>query len=256
MSVTIRLSGLCLAVLVLLSAAPTRGAGLSVPLATGEWPPYAGEQLAGGGVAVELVQAVFREMGRQADIRFLPWRRCEASVRGGLVWAAFPYAKTPERQAGFFFSDPLIEGRDVWFYFGDRMRGVAYDDLTELRSYRIGMASGYWYEEMFRQAGLEVDPSSSDLVGLAKLRAGRLDLFPMNELTGIWLIERYFPEQRQNFGILEQPLRSNQNALIVSKVYPGGLLLLGEFNLALRKIKANGVYQRIMGQYRLEPGEP
>lgn len=257
MSITIRWLSLCFAVgLWWAGAAPVRGDEPSIPLATGEWPPYTGEALEGGGVAVELVKAVFQEMGRQADIRFLPWRRCEASVRGGAVWAAFPYVRTPERQAGFFFSEPLIEGRDVWFYYGDRMKAVVYGTLADLRPYRIGVASGYWYEELFRQAGLEVDSSSSDLVGLAKLRAGRLDLFPMNEMTGVWLLERYFPDQRQDFHILEQPLGSNQNALLVSKTYPGSLLLLGEFNLALRRIRANGVYQRIVERYRLAAGAP
>ena len=223
----------------------------AIPLVTGEWPPYAGEKLEGGGFAVAVVKAVFAEMGRRSQLKFYPWKRCEAYVQQGIAWATFPYAITPEREAHYLFSDPLFEGKDVWFYYGEKMQSVDYEELTDLRPYTIGGASGYWYSELFREAGLTIDKTSNDVVGLRKLQAGRIDLFPMNELAGVWLINSYFPAQRHRFGILKKPLRHLQNALMVSKNYPNSRELLQEFNGALQRVRAKGIDRQLLEKYHL-----
>lgn len=224
-----------------------------IPLATGEWPPYTGAELDGGGVAVELVRAVFAAMGRAADIRFYPWRRSEAYVRHGLAWATFPYAITEARRADYFFSDPLFESRGVFFYYGQKMASFEFTELNDLRPYTIGVAAGYWYEELFLDAGLTVDQSLDDLAGLKKLQARRIDLYPADQLVGLWLIANHFAPDQQHFGIVERPLRTNQNALMVSKSYPHSRALLREFNAALQRVRKEGLYRRIMERYGIDP---
>lgn len=220
-----------------------------IPLATGEWPPYTGIDLESGGFVVELVRAVFAEMGRAADIRFYPWRRCEGYVRNGMAWATFPYAITEERRAHYFFSDPLFESGAVFFYYGRKMASFEFAELNDLRPYMIGAAAGYWYEKLFRDAGLTLDQSSNDLVGLKKLQAHRIDLFPVDKLVGVWLIDNHFAQDRRNFGILEGPLPKNQNGLMVSKSYPNSRVLLEAFNAALQRVREKGIYRRIVKRY-------
>ena len=222
-----------------------------IPLVTGEWPPYTGKSVEGEGVVVEIVRAVFQRMGRQPHIEFYPWKRCEAYVQHGLAWATFPYAITAQRLANFRFSDPIIEGKEVWFYYGEKMKSVKYEDLTDLRPYKIGAVSGYWYGDSFREAGLSVDETSEDIAGLRKLRAGRIDLFPMNELAGIWLINTVFAHDQHSFGMLTKPLGLNRNALMVSKSYPDSDALLEDFNSALRTVREDGTDERIRRRHGL-----
>ena len=225
----------------------------AVALVTGEWPPYTGENLDGGGVAVELVNAVFTEMGKASTIGFFPWRRCEAYVRTGQAWATFPYAITGARQSKYLFSNTIFQSHSVWFYYGDKMRSVNFTDLDSLQPYTIGVASGYWYEGWIRDAGLTVDESPDDLIALKKLKLGRIDLYPMDKHGGIWLINKYFPGDEGRFGILENPIRDNDNALMVSKTYPHSERLLEEFNAALQSVKDKGIDRRILDKFRFAP---
>lgn len=232
---------------------PVEGADeAAITLVTGEWPPYTGEALSGGGIAVKLVKAVFAEMGRSADIRFYPWRRCEAYVQRGKAWAAFPYAFTAERRAQYPLSDTLFETSAAWFYYGEKMKSLTFREIEDLRPYKIGVATGYWYEKWLRQAGLRIDESSDDLTALKKLKAGRIDLFPVDQGVGIWLINQHFPEHRQYFGMLKQFLHANENGLIVSKSYLNSQTLLREFNEALHRVKARGMDRRILQQYSMQ----
>jgi polar amino acid transport system substrate-binding protein len=222
-----------------------------VLLVTGEWPPYTGAKLEGGGLAVELVRAVFAEMGRNAEIRFYPWRRCEAYVRQGMAWATFPFAITEERRAQYLFSDPLIESDSVLFYYGSKMASFELNELSDLRPYTIGASSGYWYEKMFREAGLRVAPSLDDLTGLKQLKMRRVDLHPMERRVGLWLIDHHFEQDRGSFGIVEKSLRTNQNALMVSKSHPDSRALLEAFNAALQQVREKSIHRRIMERDRI-----
>ncbi len=232
---------------------PVEGADeATITLVTGEWPPYTGEALNGGGIAVKLVKAVFAEMGRAVDIQFYPWRRCEAYVQRGKAWAAFPYAFTAERRTQYLFSDALFETGNAWFYYGEKMNSVEYEEIADLRPYKIGVATGYWYEKWLRQAGLRIDESTDDLTALRKLQAGRIDLFPLEQRVGMWLINQHFPEHRQHFGTLKQSLHAHEHGLIVAKSYPNSRTLLREFNEALQRVKTKGIDQRILQSYAVQ----
>ncbi|WP_339058719.1 hypothetical protein WE862_06955 [Aeromonas jandaei] len=70
----------------LLQAAP-------VLLATGEFAPYSGKELAAGGETTRLVTTLLQEAGYQeVKIDYLPWPRGYQLTLNGLVAATFPYA--------------------------------------------------------------------------------------------------------------------------------------------------------------------
>jgi polar amino acid transport system substrate-binding protein len=220
-------------------------------LVTGEFPPHSGETLEGGGYATEIVRAVFAEMGYPVRIEFYPWARAEAMVENGEAWGTFPYLVNEERQAKFFFSDPFIYYRELFFFYGDKMKNVEYEEFSDLQPYRIGGATGYWYIPVFEEAGLTVDIAPDDLENLNKLKAGRVDLYPLNEAVGWWLIQNNFPDDVGSFGTLEKPSYLGDGRIMVGRSYPGGEALLQEFNAALAKIQANGTYAEIYEKYNI-----
>jgi polar amino acid transport system substrate-binding protein len=232
---------------------PPTIASEDILIVTGEWPPFASETMDGGGLGVEIVNAVFAEMGRPVRIEFYPWERCETMVESGEAWAAFPYVPTPDRQERFLISDTMFYGREMWFYFGDNMKDVQYEELADLQPYRIGVGLGYWYIDSFEQAGLTMDEGNDELANLRKLHAGRIDLFPVNEYVARWLIQANFPGEEESFGMLDTPLRVNDNILIVSQAYPDSQALLEQFNSAFDQIQQNGAYQQIFEKYQLQP---
>lgn len=215
----------------------------TVAMATGEWIPFTSSNLENYGEFTERVGIVFSEMGKEPAYRFYPWPRCFDAVIHGRVWAAFPYSYTEERSEKVLYSDPLSCSKTVFFYYEKDTPKMpfGFNRLEDLQPYRIGGVSGYFYEESFRKAGLNVDYANQEISGLEKLKRGRVDLMPVNESVGRHLIRTHFPDDVHHFKTLIQPLSVEPLHLIVSKKYPKSESLLENFNAALKACREKGL---------------
>ncbi len=72
------------------------------------YPPFADSALPNGGIATERVLAAFRAMGESPKLTWLPWVRGYQLTLAGEFDATFPYIPTPEREAVFYYSAPLL----------------------------------------------------------------------------------------------------------------------------------------------------
>jgi len=228
--------------LIILFAPPVSHAE-KVIMATGEWIPFTSANLEQYGKFSERVNIVFKEMGIEPEFRFYPWRRCYESVIKGRVWAAFPYSITSERAEEVWYSDLLACSRTSFFYYEQKKAGKQYQfkDLQNLKKYRVGGVIGYYYEEVFQEAGLDIDYVNKEISGLEKLKIGRIDLMPFNELVGWHLINKHFPNEANKFKVLARPLDVSSLHLIVSKEYPRSKELLDRFNAALKRCVEKGL---------------
>ena len=231
-------------------------AGNEVILTTGDWPPYVFETGPDKGPMADLVIAAFNEVGITAKIVFYPWKRTEDEVRQGNAFAAFPYALNPERQEEFDFSNPLYTVK-AKFFFNKKYHpnGIPFENLADLKNYKIGGLLGSWYEPTFKEAGLQVEFVSSTDQNVEKLARGRIDLM-IEEENSVWtLIRQLYPNEVDQFATLEKPLEQpgvvNDLSLMVSRSYPNSAKLLEKFNEGLAVIRANGVYEQILEKYKL-----
>lgn len=212
-------------------------------MATGEWIPFTSASMAHFGEFTKRVTIVLNEMGAEPDYLFYPWRRCFDAVEKGRAWAAFPYSYTVERAKKVWFSDMLSCSKTVFFYYAGKgpAQGYHFERLEDLKAYRLGGVTGYFYEKSFENAGLHVDYVNKEIYALEKLKMGRIDLMPVNERVGWNLIKTHFPEDVRKFKVLPNPLSVNPLHLIVSKDYPGSKELLERFNRALRQCIQKGL---------------
>jgi polar amino acid transport system substrate-binding protein len=189
------------------------------------------------------VTTVLNEMGVEPDYQFYPWGRCFDSVEKSRVWAAFPYSYTVERSQKVWFSDMLSCSTTVFFYYDDKgaTREYRYERLEDLKSYRVGGVTGYFYEKAFQKAGLSVDYVNKEIYAMEKLKMGRIDLMPVNKQVGWNLIKTHFPDDAHKFNILANPLSVSPLSLIVSKDYPGSKELLERFNTAIQRCIQKGL---------------
>jgi polar amino acid transport system substrate-binding protein len=215
----------------------------SIPMATGEWAPFTSENMKDYGEFTKNVTIVFKEMGVEPDYLFYPWRRCFDSVIKGRVWAAFPYSYTKKRAGKVWFTNKLSCSKTVFFYYfqGKSPKKYHYNSLEDLNSYRIGGVTGYFYEELFKDADLKVDYVNKEINAMEKLKIGRIDLMPVNELVGWNLIKTHFPHDAHNFKTLTKPLNIMPLHLIVSKDYPESRKLFDRFNQALQRCLEKGL---------------
>lgn len=133
--------------------------------------------------------------------------------------------------------------KSLLFYYENKPAAKIFEfsRLEDLKKYKVGGVNGYFYEEMFRNAGLGIDYVNKEISGLEKLKLGRIDLMPVNELVGWHLIQKHFPNETDNFKVLGKPLDVSQLHLIVSKTYPRSEVLLGQFNAALKSCIQKGL---------------
>ena len=140
---------LFLTVIFILSIAAPCRAAQPVVLVTNEYMPYVNTSSKEQGFIAEVVVAAFKAAGVETQIEFRPWRRCAMLVEDGDVFGAFPYAVTEKRKAFAWFSDPVWECRNVFFYLKGRLGEFDYTSLEAMRRYVIAGTSGNYYEVTF-----------------------------------------------------------------------------------------------------------
>nr|WP_315250230.1 transporter substrate-binding domain-containing protein [uncultured Duganella sp.] len=223
---------------------------LELVVATDEYPPYVSADPQQSFIS-ELFQHIGKEMGVTFRFRFLPWKRCVAALDAGTVWAVAPFVPTPERRQRYLLSDTLYARKAKFFYHDSSGRKwpAGYQNLEELHGLRIGGVSGYWYESMFKAAGIPLDVAVNDLSNFRKLQVGRFDLAIVDENVGNYLVRTRFPQQA-GFHSLQTPFYVSENVLMVSRS-PANQALLVKFNRALAGLRKSGVYDDIVNRHKL-----
>jgi len=225
-------------------------------LVTGEWAPFTSENIEGYGFITEIVSLVLKNMDINPQYEFHKWNRCYSMVKRGEVQAAFPYSYTEERAKEVLFSDVVGTSHTMFFQHKSQLSPeIKYNTLEYLKPYIVGGVKGYFYEEAFKKAGLNVSYTSDETSALKKLEAGRIDLLPLNELVGWELIKKHYPGRSNEFKTLEKSYNTNDLMLIVPKKFPGSSNFLNNFNESLRMIKIRNEYTKILIKYRLKNDE-
>ncbi|MDZ7830302.1 MAG: transporter substrate-binding domain-containing protein [Desulfobacterales bacterium] len=228
-----------------------------IPLATGEWAPYASQGMEGYGVFSEIVSAAFHEAGIEPRYQFYPWKRAGEYARDGRVFAAFPYKITDERELIYDFSEPVMMSTGRFFYLKSRFpQGIEFQELADLTGFRIGGVLGYWYETEFEKAGLTVEYVSTDSQNFKKLFADRIDLVACDELVGWELINRLYPQKASQFATIEKPMNEDALRLMISRTYPDAAEITSRFNAALKRLVAQGNVKEILAGQGLQDYHP
>lgn len=219
-------------------------------LVTGEgYPPFADPGLPDGGVATLLVRQVLEGLGASVQIDFLPWRRGYEETLRGRFDATFPYVRTPEREADFLYSTPLINVRQV--VFAAAARPVQYRQPGDLRGLRLCLALGYAPPqalqamiganqiERFTPASAETCPALVD--------SGRADFFVQDQRIGMALVARAGLTGRV-MVVPGPPVGETELHLIVPRTRPDAISLMARFDAALARLRASGGYERLLTQ--------
>ena len=224
----------------------------AVLVVSGEYAPYVSEHLPNYGLVTEIITAAFAEMEQTPTYEFYPWLRAEQAVQAGDAWGVYPYFYTEERAEIYAYSETLIEAPMPFFYYKPNTDPVEWELLEDLRSYSVIGVLGYFYQDDFMAAELNAEYVSSEESALRMLQAGRGDFLPLDLLVGRSLIQEHFPDEADNFAILDNPLTVSPSHVMVLKNDPESLAILAQFNEALQKIKANGTYDEILERYEVD----
>lgn len=221
-----------------------------ITFVTGEYPPYVSEKLNNFGFYSEIIMAVCKEADIDCKIDFYPWVRAEKLVESGTVFAAFPYRFNPERRKKYFLSEAIFCGRSKLFYYkeSNNRKDFKFDKISDLNKYTIGFLRGASYKNVLERNNINFEESNDDNSLLWKLKSGRIDVAIAEELVFENSIKENFNKEIINFkSLINDFEEKNNNGLIVSKQFKNSEIILKKFNNSLKKIKKNGVYNKIIG---------
>lgn len=223
----------------------------SIEVTTGEWPPYTSESFLHGGVLTRICTEAFALEGVDVRYSYFPWIRSMDELRSEHFAASLGWRKTPEREARFFFSDPLFEESEVFFYPKDKeFDWETLDDVANLRiGTTLGYASGEVLEPVVERGRGRLDMAPDEAMSFQKLVRGRVDVVPATASVGYYILQsKFLPGTAELITHHPRPILTGGLHLIVARDYPGGQELIERFNRGLARLRESGEYDRFMNE--------
>ncbi len=193
-----------------------------------------------------LLKTIFERMHEEVEIDAVPWKRAMHMGAQGRVGVGGIY-KTNERLMLYDFSDPVYN--ELLLVFARKGASFAFNGVDDLRGKKVGIILGWSYGAEFDNAkadGLfEVEPVNRDYLNFKKLSEGRLDCVVASRESGLFEIAS---NQYLNIVVLENSLLINPTYVAFAKHMNKKPLLL-RFNEALKKMREEGEYRKLVGDF-------
>ena len=213
--------------------------------AENDWAPYA--NLDGTGMANEIVKAAYKAVGIDVVFSVGPYNRLLKKVSEGHILGAFNVPKESANEKKYIFGNtPLFVARSAYYQNKDKPLSVGKkEDLVN--GEKIGIVFEYGYGDFFAKNDRIVKiPVRSDLLNLRKLAKARIDATILYEKTA----EKLIAENHMS-GKIAKAFDSERLDIYVafSKTFPKSSYYAEKLDQGLAVIKANGVYDRIVGAH-------
>ncbi len=215
-----------------------------VVISTGEFAPWTGEKLPGGGYVNRVVREAFRRQGVTVKFKYVPWQRALEELHSGTVQASSFWADDPARIKDYMLSAPVSEHRELLFHRKDKALSK-WRRLADLGKYRFGATRSYTYTKEFwdlaKKGTLKVEVSADDESSIRKMLAGRIDIFPMDEFSGWTLLSSsLFPVGTHDLVMAEPMAFSVLYGHLMVRRTAEGARLIKLVNAGIASMKADG----------------
>ncbi len=223
----------------------------NVILLTLNWPPYIGEDLPKKGYVYVLVKKAFNIMGYRCTIEFLPWNRVINKAKKGEADGYFPEYYSKRLEKYFYISNPFPGGPII--FLTQRKSHIKYNNISDLKKYRIGLVRGYINTEAIDSATyLTKDWARNDLINIKKLLKGRVDLIVIDKYVAYYLIKKYLPSQLSRVKPLCPIIEYKYLYVCFPKKNKGSKKLMQDFNKGLTYLKEKGILDNIIKKWRTD----
>jgi len=208
------------------------------------------------GIFKDLMEEIFRRLHIPLECRLYPWKRTQVFVHSGRADGMVTVA-TKKRLETMVKTDPLVTSGEKIFARKDNpnideIKKIK--TIEEMKPFKVVEVIGAgWAEENFKDLPhlIWVPKLSSALYMLAN---GRVDIYVMNEFSGIETIRRMRKEPspfQENFNkiiVTPHTLEKISYSLLINKNSPWAYLV-PKINTILKELKQDGTYDRILQKY-------
>lgn len=218
-------------------------AWMKLNIATTEYAPYTSTDMQHNGYINHIISQAFLETGVIVEFTSLPWDEAVKATMAG-EYDALSYGNfVRSREDEFWHSDPITVENLVFYTRYDS--GLdKWSELSDLGEYTIGITKGYLYNDeldVFISSADNIQTRASDKDNLEALIEGEIDLFPIDEITGWYILEREFTAaEREQVTRVSPSLSSVTTHLLIPKGSDDSTLVLGLFNKGLQQLTLQG----------------
>jgi polar amino acid transport system substrate-binding protein len=223
----------------------------SLRLVTGDdYAPFTGQDLPGGGMLTQVVQAALSQRGLAHELDWRPWNRGYLQTLQGRYDATFPYVRTPEREAEYLYSEALFVAQQHIFSRADDP--IELDQPSSLHGRRLCYPLGWQPPKVLQELLDQGQLSRHSPAGLTEcarlLLLGRDDFFISDLRLGETAL-RLSGSDPARFRRSSSAISNSTLHLIVPRNHPQGAQLIEQFNLGLAALQASGRYQQLIDGY-------
>jgi len=218
-------------------------------IVTEELPPYNMTQ--GGqitGLSTEVVQAVLKELGLQAQIKSMPWARAYDIALNEENVLIYSITRTPQREKLFKWVGVIAPTH--WALFSRPGRNLGVKQLDDARKFQIATVNEDAGEQYLVGKGFvlgkNLQSSNKYEFNYEKLKLGRVDLWISNELNALYLTRQAGDDPETNLvRVLSLPDLANDDGLNMAFSSKTPDATVERFRKGLETIRRNGTYDAI-----------
>jgi len=231
-----------------------------------QWPPFIFKKNINGkeklvGVSVDIADEVFKRIGKNYKIDLIPWKRClylvenYDKVHKYEMFMDGTYSK--KRAENFYLTDSIYHTHPViWFnkdkYTKEEFKKIIHTNPDKLRYCDV---NGYQVAKYHKFLGVSKDKkidqgAKSSCDALRKISENRCDamIAAYEGMIGYKVTGQCkIPE---NITYIDIPVKHKAEFyMFIAKKYPKAKTLLNEINTALKEMKKDGTYQKILDKW-------
>lgn len=229
---------------------PLCGYSQTLRMVAGESPPLQSEFMATQGQFTAVSRAIFERAGYQIDVTFLPFKKGKTEARKGTFDGIIGDYWSKDRAHNFYFTNAIYRTEKILVQ--NKGRGISYTRMDQLKRFQIGSLAGVAYTEDLRGFGIDTLAVESDLTSLKMLSDEQIDLALMGKPQFRYLIDR--PELikvKAELEILDRSFKFYDLFCSITKNRSDGEQIIERFNKAMKEMKQDGSYQKVMHKHGL-----
>jgi len=223
------------------------------------------------GIDVDIARHILTRLGIDAEFKILPWKRAWTQVEDGEVEAVFTTSRKSKREPFVAYPKEDMWVSDFVFFVHKDKKQSNFKGFESAvaGNLEIGIIPGNSYKKVFWEAfpyangstefqgdlvasaslNKQLQPAKDLSTNLKKLEKGRVDLVIADKTVGQYTAKLNGISDQISF--YEMPLygKGYPMPFVKNSMYPGLMDIAVKYEAALKKMKENGEYQKIMDKW-------
>ncbi len=219
--------------------------------AENDWYPYSGEREGRAqGMTVDIVTAAYAVVGIEVQFDLLPYARCMAQTRSGVVLACFNTTRTALIENDYLWpAKPMFNERFLIYARTDDAHSGAPLKVKDLEGEKVAVTRGYEYGSEFdANPRVQRVVTSHDENNFELLLRGRARYTLAPDANTRLLLQRR-PEMAGRFKVVGA-LSYFGIYTTFSRTHPDARQALAAFDEGMKLIQANGTFRAIQERWK------